>query len=36
MADLFLREVPPLSCSGDVLRKDIEGGHSYDALVKLA
>jgi hypothetical protein len=36
MADLFLREVPPLSRSGDVLRKDIEGGHPYDALVKLA
>ena len=36
MADLFLREVPPLSRSGDVLRKDIEGRHPRDGLVKLA
>ena len=36
MADLFLREVPPLSRPRDVLRKDIEGGHPRDGLVKLA
>ena len=36
MADLFLREAPPLPRSGDVLRKDIEGRHPRDGLVKLA
>jgi hypothetical protein len=36
MADLFLREVSPFSRSGDVLRKDIEGRHPRDGLVKLA
>jgi hypothetical protein len=36
MADFFLREAPPLPRSGDVLRKDIEGRHPRDGLVKLA
>jgi hypothetical protein len=36
VTDLFLRKAPSLSRSGDVLRKDIEGRHPRDGLVKLA
>ena len=36
VTDLFLSKAPSLSRSGDVLRKDIEGRHPRDGLVKLA
>ena len=36
VTDLFLGKAPSLSRSGDVLRKDIEGRHPRDGLVKLA